>query len=144
MRPSLILDGMRRCASGYRWYPPTENSQSQVREKAQQTEHIASDAQNHHTVASVQRPTGEVLRKTRLSHHRGTVREFLAQWTPGSSVAVETVGNWYWLVDEIEEAGVVPRLVHAGKAKLMSGMINKTDKVDVAISGTCRGLGWSS
>jgi transposase len=41
------------------------------------------------------------------------------------------VGNWYWLVDEIEEAGMVPRLVHARKAKLMSGMLNKTDKLDV-------------
>jgi len=43
---------------------------------------------------------------------------------------VETVGNWYWLVDEIEAAGMVPRLVHARKAKLMLGMINKTDKLD--------------
>jgi transposase len=34
------------------------------------------------------------------------------------------------LVDEIEEAGMVPRLVHARKAKLMMGMINKSDKLD--------------
>ncbi len=67
----------------------------------------------------------------RLGHQRGTIREFLAQWDPGSPVAVETVGNWYWLVDEIEAAGMVPQLVHARKAKLMSGMINKTDKLDV-------------
>jgi hypothetical protein len=46
-------------------------------------------------------------------------------------VAVETVGNWYWIVDEIEAAGCVPRLVHARKAKLMMGQINKTDKLDV-------------
>jgi len=45
-------------------------------------------------------------------------------------VAVETVGNWYWIVDEIEEAGFRPKLVHAGKAKLMLGMVNKTDKLD--------------
>ncbi len=45
-------------------------------------------------------------------------------------VAVETVGNWYWIVDEIEQAGCRPRLVHAGKAKLMLGMVNKTDKLD--------------
>ena len=67
----------------------------------------------------------------RLAHHRGAIRNFLEQWTPGSPVAVETVGNWYWLVDEIEAAGMVPRLVHARKAKVMSGMINKTDKLDV-------------
>jgi transposase len=46
-------------------------------------------------------------------------------------VAVEATGNWYWIVQEIEQAGLVPLLVHARKAKLMMGMINKTDKLDV-------------
>jgi transposase len=46
-------------------------------------------------------------------------------------VAVEATGNWYWIVNEIEQAGDVPRLVHPRKAKLMMGMINKTDKLDV-------------
>ena len=45
-------------------------------------------------------------------------------------MAVETTGNWYWILDEIESAGCVPRLVHARKAKLMRGVINKTDKLD--------------
>jgi len=45
-------------------------------------------------------------------------------------VAVEAVGNWYWIIDEIERAGCVPKLVHPRKAKLMMGMINKTDKLD--------------
>ena len=45
-------------------------------------------------------------------------------------MAVETVGNWYRIVDEIEEAGMMPRLVHARKAKLMLAMVNKTDKLD--------------
>jgi hypothetical protein len=34
-------------------------------------------------------------------------------------VAVETVGNWYWIVGEIEEAGMVPRLVRTYRAKMM-------------------------
>jgi len=41
---------------------------------------------------------------------------------------VGTVGNWCWIVDEIEKAGCEPRPVHAGKAKPMLGMVNKTDK----------------
>jgi transposase len=45
-------------------------------------------------------------------------------------VALEATANWYWIVDEIEQAGLVPRLVHPRKAKLMMGMINKTDKLD--------------
>jgi transposase len=43
---------------------------------------------------------------------------------------VETIGNWYWIVDEIEEAGMVPRLVHARKSKLMMGLVSKSDKLD--------------
>ena len=34
--------------------------------------------------------------------------------------------NWYWIVEEIEQAGLQPRLVHPRKAKLMMGLINKT------------------
>jgi transposase len=45
-------------------------------------------------------------------------------------VAVEATGNWYWIIDEIEQAGLQPRLVHPRKAKLMMGQINKTDKLD--------------
>ena len=41
-------------------------------------------------------------------------------------MAVETIGNWYWIVDEIEAAGCVPKLVHARKAKLMMGELNCT------------------
>jgi len=60
--------------------------------------------------------------KERLGHERGAIQRFLAQWDRGSPVAVETVGNSYWLVDEIEAAGMVPQLVHARKANLMLGM----------------------
>jgi transposase len=41
------------------------------------------------------------------------------------------VGNWYWIVDEIEAAHMAPHLVHPRKAKLMMGLINKTDRLDV-------------
>ena len=34
-------------------------------------------------------------------------------------------------MDEIEQAGLVPLLVHPRKAKLMMGMVNKTDRLDV-------------
>jgi hypothetical protein len=47
-------------------------------------------------------------------------RSFLAHCEPGSPVALETVGNWYWIVDEIEGAGGIPNkpvLAGAGKPK---------------------------
>jgi transposase len=58
------------------------------------------------------------------------LKGFLKRLDTGSPVAVETIGNWYWIVDEIEAAGMVPQLVHARKAKVMMGMVNKTDKLD--------------
>ena len=45
-------------------------------------------------------------------------------------MALETVGNWYWVVDEIEAGGGKPQLVNARLAKLMMGMVNKSDKLD--------------
>ncbi len=93
-------------------------------------QYIAFDSHKHYTLASVEHPTGGIVAERRLPHERGALQGFLVQWDPGSPVAVETVGNWYWIVDEIEAAGMVPQLVHARKAKLMMGMINKTDKLD--------------
>jgi transposase len=94
-------------------------------------QYIAFDAHKHYTLASVARPDGQVVREQRIEHERGALQEFLACCEPGSPVAVETIGNWYWIVDEIEAAGCIPRLVHARKAKLMMGEINKTDRLDV-------------
>ncbi len=92
--------------------------------------YIAFDSHKRYTLASVERAEGGILREVRVGHERGAIRKFLLTCDPGSPVAVETIGNWYWIVDEIEEAGMVPRLVHARKAKLMMGSINKTDKLD--------------
>jgi len=92
---------------------------------------IAFDSHKHYTWALVQDETGKVMREQRIDHVRGALQGFLEEFEPGSPVAVETIGNWYWITDEIEAAGMVPQLVNARKAKLMSGSINKTDKLDV-------------
>lgn len=91
---------------------------------------IAFDSHKRYTVASVQSINGQIIKEARIDHGRGNIVRFLDQWDKGSPVAVETIGNWYWIVEEIEHARMRPRLVHARKAKLMLGMINKTDKLD--------------
>ncbi|WP_447972158.1 IS110 family transposase [Nitrospira sp. Kam-Ns4a] len=93
-------------------------------------EYIAFDSHKHDTQVLVEDGEGRWQREVRLAHERVAIQQFLASWTPGSPIAVETVGNWYWIVDEIEAAGLVPRLVHARKAKVMMGSLNKTDKLD--------------
>lgn len=93
--------------------------------------YIAFDSHKRYTWALVESREGRKLKETKLPHEPGVIRSFLRNFDPGSPVAIETVGNWYWIVDEIEAAGMEPRLVHALKAKLMLGAVNKTDKLDV-------------
>lgn len=91
---------------------------------------IAFDSHKHYTQVCVETDSGARLSEGRIEHRRGVFGGFLSRWEAGSPVAVETIGNWYWIVDEIEAAGMKPQLVHARKAKLMLGCVNKTDKLD--------------
>lgn len=47
-------------------------------------------------------------RQIRVRHNRGAIRSSLSRVEPGTAVAVEATGNWYWIVEEIEQAGGVP------------------------------------
>jgi transposase len=94
-------------------------------------EYIALDSHKHYTLMErLNVQTGEVVQR-RIEHHPGAIRDALAGCVGGTPVAVESIGSWYWIVQEIEQAGLQPRLVHPRKAKVMMGMINKTDKLDV-------------
>lgn len=94
-------------------------------------EKIAFDVHRRYTFVSVDDGRGCVIEEGRINHERGVFTAFLSRYSPGTPVAVETTGNWYWVVDEIEKAEMVPQLVHARKAKVMLGCINKTDRLDV-------------
>ncbi len=82
---------------------------------------ISFDSHKRYTLALVEDERGKVIDESRVPHERGNIRNYLRRFTPGSTVAVETIGNWYWIVDEIEEAGMEPKLVHARRAKLLMG-----------------------
>jgi transposase len=94
-------------------------------------EYIAFDSHKRYTLAEREEVDSGRAVQHRIEHRRGAIREYLKEGEPGTAVAVEATGNWYWIVNEIEQAGKTPRLVHPRKAKLMMGMINKTDKLDV-------------
>ena len=93
-------------------------------------QYIAFDSHKKYTFASVCDTEGKVMRQGRIEHSRDAMGKFLSLCESGSPVAVETIGNWYWIIEAIEKAGMDPKLVHTRKAKLMMGMINKTDKLD--------------
>jgi len=94
-------------------------------------EYIAFDSHKHYTLMERETCSTGRARQKRIDHDRGAIRRALAGCEAGTAVALEATANWYWIVDEIERAGLCASLVHPRKAKLMMGMINKTDRLDV-------------
>ena len=93
-------------------------------------EYIAFDSHKRYTWVEHEEVTTGKVKQYRLDHAPGAIRQALAGCEPGTPVAIEATGNWYWIIDEIEQAQLEPQLVHPRKAKLMMGQINKTDKLD--------------
>lgn len=93
-------------------------------------EFIAFDCHKRYTLMEQENIQTMKAKQYRVEHEPGAIKRCLQGREPGTLVAVEATGNWYWIVDEIEQAGLQPKLVHPRKAKLMMGLINKTDKLD--------------
>ena len=91
---------------------------------------IGCDAHKHYSQFAVFEADQTRGKQVRVEHERGAIREFLSEFPEGTPVALESIGNWYWIVEEIEQAGCVPLLAHPAKAKAMMGNVNKTDKLD--------------
>jgi len=92
--------------------------------------YIGDDAHKKYSVFSVINERGVVSSSEKVPHDKGLYQKYLKTLPAGSPIAIESVGNWYWMIQAMEEAGHTPILVHPRKAKLMMGMINKTDKLD--------------
>jgi hypothetical protein len=65
----------------------------------------AFDSHKRYTWALVEGARGRSVREGRIAHSKGALIEFLAGCERGSPVAVKTIGNWYWIADEIEARG---------------------------------------
>jgi len=91
---------------------------------------IGCDAHKHYSQFAVYEKKSKKIKQVRVNHEPGAIRDFLAEYPEGTPVALESIGNWYWIVDEIEQAGCQALMAHAAKAKAMMGNVNKTDKLD--------------
>ena len=80
---------------------------------------IGCDAHKHYSQFAVMDEGGNLLAQNRVDHRPGAIQAFLESLPKGTPVALESVGNWYWIADEIEAAGCLPLLTHAAKAKVM-------------------------
>jgi transposase len=102
---------------------------------------VGCDAHKHYSLFAVLDDQGRLREEQRIDHELGAIQAYLSQFPGGTPVALESVGNWYWIVDEIEAAGCVPRMAHALFAKKMMAHIHKTDKLDAKGLATLEHLG---
>jgi transposase len=92
--------------------------------------YIGCDVHKKYSIFVIRDEKNAVSQPVRVEHAKEIFQNFLATLPAGSPIAVETTGNWYWIIDAMEHAGHSPILAHAAKSKLMMGQINKTDKLD--------------
>jgi transposase len=92
--------------------------------------YIGCDAHAHYSVFVSVDEKGRIGAPVRVNHESRELRDYLATLEPGTPVAVEASGGWYWFMDELEAAGLDGRLVNPLEAKRRMGGKNKTDKLD--------------
>jgi len=92
--------------------------------------YIGTDAHKKYSMFVTVNETGKASSPERVGHDKGLYRKYLATLPLGSPIAIESVGNWYWMIEAMELAGHQPILVNPRKAKLLLGNYNKTDKLD--------------
>jgi len=91
---------------------------------------IGCDAHKHFSVFVAIDRKGKTAAPVRVEHDRQEYIDFLRTLPPGSEIAVESTGHWYWMVDEMEKAGHRPHLANPSEAKKRMGGSNKTDALD--------------
>jgi transposase len=91
---------------------------------------IGCDAHQKYSVFVTMDDKGRASEPVRVDNNKAELRRYLCGLPKATPVALETSGSWYWLVDELEAAGLQPRLVDAKQAKQRMGGRNKTDALD--------------
>jgi transposase len=92
--------------------------------------YIGCDAHKKYSIFVTVDEKGGASSPERVNHDKDLYRKYLTTLPQGSPIAIESVGNWYWMIDSMEMAGHRPILVNPRKAKLLMGHLNKTDKLD--------------
>lgn len=95
-------------------------------------QYIGCDAHKRYSVFVAVNEKGQKSPAMRVDHSGEAMKTFLEALPPGSPIAVETMGSWYWLLDLMERSGHQPTLTHARDAKKLMGL-NKTDKLDAEV-----------
>ena len=92
--------------------------------------YIGCDAHARYSVFVSVDEKGQAAPPIRVSHGGRDLRDYLGSLEPGTPIAVEASGGWYWFMDELEAAGLDARLANPLEAKRRMGGRNKTDPID--------------
>lgn len=95
-------------------------------------QYIGCDSHQKYSVFVKVDETGRTGPAMRVENDRAGLRQFLRGLPAGAPVAVEASGGWYWLIDELEAAGLEPHLANPKEAKQRMRGRNKTDRLDAA------------
>jgi len=79
---------------------------------------ITFGSRKRYAWAGTKAENGKNVHECRIGRRRGNGIGFLSRQETASSAAVETVGNWCWIIDEIERAGMQPLPAHRDKLGL--------------------------
>jgi transposase len=91
---------------------------------------IGCDAHKRFSVFASLDEKGVYGATRRIGHERQEFRAYLRGLPAGSKIALETSGCYYWMVDEMEQAGHTPLLAHALTVKRQMSGRHKTNQRD--------------
>jgi len=94
--------------------------------------YIGCDAHARYSIFASLREDGGWNPAVRVEHNELEIGRYLKQLPAGTPVALESSGNWYWLVRAMEEAGLHARLAHALEPKKRKPGRNKTTRMPKA------------
>lgn len=73
---------------------------------------------------------GELLKSDRVDNDLGKFSEFFDGLNRPVEVVIEATGNWFWLLDLLEENNIEATLAHPLKTKAIASAKIKTDSID--------------
>jgi len=92
--------------------------------------YLGCDAHKHYSVFVAVDERGKATQPIRIEHNVAAYQRYLDTLPNGTEIAIESTGNWYWIVDLMEQAGHKPHLANPSEAKKRMGKTHKTDALD--------------
>jgi transposase len=96
--------------------------------------HVGLDMHKRYSRLEVMEDSGKVLDRRTLYHdNKEEMKEFFSSLPKPVTVAMEATRSWYWLYELLEEEGLMVKLAHPKKTKIIGEAKIKTDSIDAHI-----------